>query len=369
MRVLVTGGAGFIGSHLVDGLLEKGYEVTILDSLEKPVHTRGKPDYIPKEVRFILGDVRNREDVDKALQGTDAVFHLAAYQDYLPDFSKFFHINTVGTALLFELIVEKKYPIKRFILASSQAVYGEGKYHCPNHGVVYPPPRSLGQLMRREWEIKCPTCGSEMTPQLTDESVVNPHNQYAISKYTQELIALNLGKRYDIPTVVLRYSITQGPRQSFFNAYSGICRIFCTSFLSGQRPVIYEDGQQLRDYVYIDDVTKANLLVLEEDEANDQIFSVGGGRQTTVVEYAHFVASKLGQDFEVELSGRFRLGDTRHIISDISKLKSLGWEPVVPVEQIIEKYLQWLQTQPNIKDYYAAAERIMEQREVIRTGL
>ena len=175
MKVLVTGGAGFIGSHTVDLLLEKGFEVRVLDNLEPPVHPeREKPAYVPKDVELLLGDVRCRDDMDKALKGIDAVIHLAAYQDYLTDFSKFFHVNTVGTALIYELIVEKNYPVQKVVVASSQAAYGEGKYHCQEHGTVYPPLRSPEQLAKGEWEPKCPECGGKITPVKTDEAGLIP---------------------------------------------------------------------------------------------------------------------------------------------------------------------------------------------------
>jgi len=368
MKVLVTGGAGFIGSHTVDTLLEKGHEVRILDSLEPPIHPKGrKPDYIPDEVEFVLGDVQNRSDMERALRGVNAVFHLAAYQGYLTDFSKFALVNDSGTALLYEVIVNEHLPIEKVIVGSSQAVYGEGKYECPAHGVQYPSLRELSQLEREEWEIKCPLCQECMRPLPAGESRTNPHNQYAVSKYSQELYALTLGKRFNIPTVVLRYSITQGPRQSFYNAYSGILRIFTTRLINGLPLVIYEDGQQLRDYVHVRDVVEANLLVLENDSANFEVFNVGGSKTTTVLEYAKLLISLLGEDIEPQSCGEFRFGDTRHIVSDISKLKRLGWQPKTPLEQIIREYLEWVHDQPEVSDYYGKAEKVMKQQGVIRS--
>ena len=390
MNVLVTGGAGFIGSHTVDLLLKEGLKVRILDSLTPPVHLNGKkPLYLPEDVQFILGKVTERNVMAKALKGVDVVFHLAAYQDYLPDFSKFFRVNTVSTSLIYEIIVTNKLPIKKVIIASSQAVYGEGKYRCSscskdpgpesgsssfpqfqstNRGPQYPPPRSLKQLERKDWNIKCPACGSEMSPLLTDEAVVNPHNQYAMSKYTQEIIALNLGRRYNIPTVCLRYSITQGSRQSFFNAYSGVLRSFVVRLLNNERPVIYEDGEQLRDYVWVGDVARANLLVLEDNRADFEVFNVGGGKKNTitVLEYANLLTEKLGKTIEPDISGKFRFGDTRHITSDLSKIKNLGWKPSRYIDEIAEEYINWVESQGTVKDYYAEAERIMRKVNVVR---
>ena len=367
MRILVTGGAGFIGSHTVDLLLRQGHQVRILDNLTPPVHIEGKiPDYVPHEAEFILGDVRDRAAWERALQGIDAVFHLAAYQDYLTDFSKFFHVNTVGTALMYEIIVEKNMPVQKIVVASSQSTYGEGKYECATDGVQYPALRSLEQLEKRDWEPHCPVCGETIKPVITDELQVHPHNQYAMSKYTQEMIALNFGQRYGIPSVAQRFSITQGPRQSFRNAYSGVLRIFSTRLLSDHAPVCYEDGGQLRDYVSVYDVARANVLVMEDPRADYQVFNVGGGRAITVRDYARVIARALGKDIQALIPGEFRFGDTRHIISDIGKLRALGWEPQVPLEKIVAGYIAWAREQPDLGDYYENAEREMKARGTVR---
>lgn len=367
-KVLVTGGAGFIGSHTVDLLLQKGYEVRVLDALMPPVHLKPvRPAYLPDEVELIVGDVRDKEAVTKALDGVDAVFHLAAYQDYLTDFSKFFHINSVGTAMIYEVIVENKLPVQKVVFASSQATYGEGRYKCQQHGPQYPELRPVEQLMKAQWEVKCPVCGEVMLPELTDESQVKPHNSYSMSKYTQEMIGLNLGKRYNIPSVGMRYSITQGPRQSFSNAYSGICRIFTTRMLAGKAPVAYEDGGQLRDYVFVGDVARANVLVMEDSRADYQVFNVGGGSAVTVLEYGRLVAEALGSDLRPTVPGEFRFGDTRHIISDISRLKGLGWEPQTSLSEIIRKYIAWAIEQPELGEYYSSAEKIMKQMGTVRS--
>jgi dTDP-L-rhamnose 4-epimerase len=366
MQVLVTGGAGFIGSHTADELLKRGHKVRILDSLEKPVHLKGKPDYVPQEVEFVEGDVRNRSDLETALKSMDIIFHFAAYQDYLPDFSKFFQVNCVGTALIYELIVEKALPIKKVIVASSQAVYGEGKYSCDEHGVFSPNIRSTEQLELGQWEIICPRCKKVATSHITDEEVVNPQNQYAISKYTQELIAINLGKRYHIPTTTLRYSIVQGPRQSFYNAYSGACRIFCLSAYFDRQPPIYEDGRQLRDYVNIEDVVRANLFVMDDPRADYQVFNVGGGKGYTVLEFAQIVAKIFGKKFKPEITGEFRFGDTRHIISSISKLRALGWEPKNSVAKSVQDYYGWLNNREITEDILDYAQKKMRELKVVR---
>jgi len=369
MRILVTGGAGFIGSHTVDGLLNKDHQVRVLDSLEKPVHLKGKPDYLPHEIEFIKGDVRNRGDLERALKNIEIIFHFAAYQDYLPDFSKFFHVNSVGTALIYELIVEKSLPVKKVIVASSQAVCGEGKYRCDEHGVFFPSIRSAEQLEQGQWEITCPQCKRNAVPQTTDEDIINPQNQYAISKYSQELIALNLGRRYHIPTTALRYSIAQGPRQSFYNAYSGACRIFCLSAYFDRKPPIYEDGMQLRDYVNIEDVVRANLLVMDDPLADYQVFNVGGGEGYTVLELVQIVAKIFGKEFKPEITGEFRFGDTRHIISSIAKLKTLGWEPKNSLEKSVMDYSLWLRNRQVTEDILDYAEKKMKELNVVRKAV
>ncbi len=369
MKVLVTGGAGFIGSHTVDALLERGHDVCILDSLTPPVHPGGRrPDYLPRQAEFVQGDVRDRQKLAAALEGVEIVFHLAAYQDYLTDFSTFASVNDGGTALLYELIVNEHLPVRKVVLASSQAVYGEGLYSCPQHGLVQPPPRPLAQLERGEWEVRCPGCGRVMEPRPLTEEYANPHNQYAVSKYCQELYALTLGRRYGIPTVVLRYSITQGPRQSFYNAYSGILRSFVVRLLGGQPPVIYEDGRQLRDYLYVGDAVKANLLVMESAAADYQVFNVGGTPPVTVQHYAGMVVRLSGRQVVPRLAGEFRFGDSRHTFSDATRLRALGWEAKTPLEHVIREYLEWASSQPEIPcHHHDAAARIMKQTDVIRS--
>ena len=418
MRILVTGGAGFIGSHTVDALLEKGYGVRILDNLSKPVHLKGKPSYLSKAAEFMLGDVCNKSDWEKALVNVDAVYHLAAYQDYLTDFSKFFQVNSVGTALLYEIIVEKKLEIQKVIVASSQAVMGEGAYICPqccgqtgderlnevlnkwqnaqvsnredgwlnewmdnwmenglvakirqsaNYGVIqYPNIRLEEQLQSGDWEHHCPQCGNILMPISSDENVIHPQNQYAMSKYTQEMIAQNLGRRYSIPTVCLRYSIVQGPRQSFYNAYSGACRIFSLNYFFDRTPVVYEDGGQIRDYVNIGDVVQANLLVLEKATADYQVFNVGGGKAYSVLEFAEVVRKEFDSDKRPRLPGEYRFGDTRHIFSDISRLKNQGWMPKYPIEKSVHDYAQYLRDQTDIEDILEYMERQMEKLGVVR---
>ncbi len=366
MQVLVTGGAGFIGSHTVDALLAGGHQVRVLDSLEPPVHTGAWPAYLPEAVELQHGSVTDRAALRTALDGVDAVFHLAAYQDYLTDFSRFFLVNSAATALLYELIVNDRLPVRKVVVASSQAVYGEGAYRCPNDGVMYPGQRSVEQLSARHWEIPCPRCGGTLEPLATDETAAAPHNSYALSKRDQEEIAVKLGRRYDIPSVALRYSIVQGPRQSFRNAYSGALRSFAVRVLSGRPPVLYEDGRQLRDYVSIHDVVRANLLVFQDPRADYGVFNVGADRRVTVEDLARMVLAAAGTAGEPEVSGLYRLGDTRHIISDITRLQALGWAPAISQEAAVQEYFAWAAAQPDIYDSFAEAQARMRAAGVLR---
>ena len=365
-RVLVTGGAGFIGSHTVDLLLERGDQVRILDNLQHRVHPHGRPSYLTSEVELMVDDVADRGAMSKALDGVQAVLHLAAYQDYLPDFSTFVHTNTESAALLFELIVERRLPIERIVFASSQSVAGEGRYQCPEHGELTPELRSLGQLERGVWEIGCPFCGGPLRSVLIDETVCRPHTAYGISKYAIELLAKSLGGRYGISTACMRYTYVQGSRNSFFNAYSGICRTFALRILNGLPPICYEDGRQLRDYVNVRDVARANLIALDAPGDGQQVFNVGGGRALTVLDFAAVMLRACRSALEPSVPGVFRLGDTRHTVSDISAMARLGWQPTIPVEQNVREYLDWMSQSKDTRPYLEEAERVMRQQDVLR---
>jgi len=362
--VLITGGGGFIGSHTAAELLQAGYRVRLLDNLTPPVHTGDGtwPDWVPADTERFVGDVRNRDDWAKALRGVERVIHLAAYQDLLPNFSHFFHVNSVGTALLYELIVEQKLPVKKVVVASSQFVYGEGRYRCAQDGEVFPVNREPAQLTKRQWDPVCPKCGGAITPLPLLETHANPRNQYSIAKYSQELMAVALGKNYGIPSVALRYSIVQGPHQSFRNAYSGVLRVFTLQMLAGRQPSIFEDGRQLRDYVNVGDVARANRLALESDAANYEVFNVGGGQGYTVLEFAQVVAEATGNRLPLLPGGEYRVGDTRHSISDIAKLQNLGWQPTKTPRDSVRDYVEWIRRQKLDKDY--AAEALAKMREM-----
>ena len=369
MKVLITGGAGFIGSHTADALLREGHAVRVLDSLEEPVHPgHTKPAYLDERIEFVQGDVRDQAVLLNALRGCDAVIHLAAFQDYLPTFSRFFDVNVTSTALIYELIVREKLPIRKVIVASSQATLGEGLYHDADGRAVLPDTRPDEQWRAGVFECQPPPgFRGPLQWQRTDESVANPQNQYGISKIAEEKVALHLGRRYDIPSVAMRYSIVQGPRQSFYNAYSGACRVFCLAFHSKAEPTIFEDGRQIRDFVNIHDVVDANLLCLHDPRADYEMFHVGGDQPMTVAEFASVVAEVYGvRQYEPRVSGQYRFGDTRHICSDVSKLKALGWTPKRTTHESVEAYKAWLDTADDVPDIIAKAQQQMKQLNVVR---
>lgn len=345
MKVLVIGGAGFIGSHTADALDKRGYQVRIFDNLSPKTHSGDKwPEYVKPHFEKINADVRDIKKLSEALQGVDYVYHLAAKMDLMPDYSDFFDTNVTSTAAIYEIIVKEKLPIKKVIVASSQFVYGEGRWKCGKHGIVFPHLRTVEQLKNKQWDPACPQCDSDITRLDNLETHQDPPNQYAISKYAQELIALKLGKLNNIPSVAMRYSIVHGPRQSIKNAYSGALRIFTLQLLNNQEPTIYEDGLSRRDYVSVYDVARANVTVLEDERADYQAFNVGSGKAYTVLDLARMIAKQLGKKTKLKPTFQFRLGDIRHAVSSIEKLQKLGWKVEVGEEDVIKDYLKWIRS-------------------------
>lgn len=366
MKVLVTGGAGFIGSHTCDRLVELGHDVVVLDALMSPVHPNPHAVRLRSEIDFYQGNVRNRDLLTNLLRRVDAVYHFAAYQDYLPEFSRFSDVNVVSTALLYEIIVAEHLDLARVVVASSQAAMGEGLYRCAVDGEQVPGMRPERALAAGAWDIPCPQCGGSMSMQPTPERVSNPQNAYGMSKLGQEMVAVNLGRRYGIPTVALRYSIVQGPRQSVYNAYSGACRIFCLSYLQGIAPTLYEDGGAVRDYVNIGDVVDANLLVLRDERAVGRVFNVGGGQAFTTREFADIVMRQYGSSQPGVVTGEYRFGDTRHILSDITALADLGWKPERTPAESVAEYAAWLEGMDGLDGVLAEANARMRALGVVR---
>lgn len=363
-KVLVTGGAGFIGSHLVDRLIAEGYRVRVLDNLSPPAHNGKLPIWFNKKAEFIKGDVRNRKDWERALKGVDFVFHLAAYMDIFSDFSTYFATNAAGTALMYEVIINNKLPVKKIVAASSQAIYGEGKYMCEKHGVVYPASRTLRDLKNGRWEIPCPYGGERMKPlPEKEDDTLKPLHAYGASKASLEHALFALGKLYKIPSVALRYSIVQGARQSFRHFYSGALRAYTVLGLSGAPIVTHEDGKQLRDFVNVQDVVDAHLIVLRSPQANYEAFNVGSGRSIPVIELARTVGKVLGVPRKkIYAGGHFRWATARHSIMDISKLKKLGWKPRRTIEDSVREYVEWVKKYPEAKKFLQKTDKDMKKK-------
>jgi dTDP-L-rhamnose 4-epimerase len=365
--VLVTGGAGFIGSHLVDALISKGYKVRVLDNLSPPSHNGKLPGWFNKKAEFVKGDVRVKNDWTVALKEVDYVIHLAAYMDYHLDFSKYFDTNVRSTALLYEIIIRNKLPIKKIIVASSQSVYGEGKYFCPKHGIFYAEPRPEFQLAKHQWEIRCPKdnkVSKIMPEEETDE--FRPQIPYAISKVASEKLCLTLGKTYNIPTAVLRFSIVQGARQSFRHFYSGALRDFSVRAIAGFPIVMQEDGMQVRDFVNVHDVADAHLLILRNKKADYEIFNVGSGRNTRVFDLAKTVCKVAGVTFKPELMGEFRINSPRNSKMNVDKLKKIGWTPKRSLEDGVKEYVNWVRSYPEAITYWKKTYGKMRREKILK---
>jgi len=363
MKVLVTGGAGFIGSHTVDVLVEKGFDVVILDNLEPQVHGNQKPDYLNRKAKFVLGDVTNSDTWKNVLKDVDVVIHLAAMVGvgqsmYLP--VHYLNVNTLGTAKLYETLLtrlELRKRIQKIIVASSMSIYGEGTYECKNCRIVYPGLRSKEQLEKKDWEIHCPNCGEYVKPIPTNEDK-QPLNlsTYALSKYDQEKMSLNYGFALNIPTAALRYFNVFGPRQSLSNPYTGVCAIFSSRIKNNNPPIIYEDGLQTRDFIYVEDIARANLLCLEKFTGIDS-FNIGSGNSTNILKIAEIFIKLHDSNVEPKITGEFRIGDVRHAFGDVSKIKKeVGFVAKISLEEGFKNLIEWSQTQKAV-DRFEEAEK------------
>ena len=367
-RALVTGGAGLIGSHLSDLLLEEGYRVRILDNLEPQTHRNGKPSWIPSQAEFLNADIRDRQAVRSALEGVDFVFHQAAYGGYMPEMAKYVEVNSFGTAQMLEIIRDERVPLRKVVVASSQAVYREGAALCPKHGLVFPDTRHAQQLSAGDYAVRCPEpgCGepSASTP-TPEEAPTGGETVYAITKSDQERLVLSWGRQTGVPTVALRYSCTYGPRQSVFNPYTGVIAIFATRLLNGQPPVLYEDGEQTRDLCFVGDVARANLLAAQSDALDGLPVNVGSGRATTIREVARMVSEAVDVPIEPLARGEYRPGEMRHLTSDISRATSAGYAPEGDLAEGIERYIGWIRDQGDVRDYFAEAEKVLREKSII----
>src|SRR6476646_6422095 len=365
-RALVTGGAGLIGSHVADLLQREGWRVRVLDNLEPQTHRHGKPAWINRDVEFIEGDVADRETIAAALRDIDVVFHQAAYGGYMPEIAKYVHVNSFGTAQMLELIREKNLPIKKVIVASSQAVYSEGAAICPEHGLVFPGVRPIEQLRLGDWSVHCPGCDAVTTTAPTPERApVGGETVYGLTKVDQEKLVLLWGKQIGIPTVALRYSCTYGPRQSIFNPYTGVIAIFCTRLLNDLPPVLYEDGEQTRDFSFVEDIARANLLAAESDQLDGLPVNVGSGAGASVRKIAEQISDALGVHIAPEINGEFRPGEMRHLTSGTDRIRAAGYTPQVDLATGITRYLDWIRQQSDVRDYYSEAADILRRKGIV----
>src|SRR2546423_6913040 len=365
-RALVTGGAGLIGSHVADLLRHEDWQVRILDNLEPQTHRHGKPAWIRDDVEFIEGDVADRETIAAALNDIDVVFHQAAYGGYMPEIAQYVRVNSFGTAQMLEIIRGKNLPIRKVIVASSQAVYSEGAANCPEHGPVFPAVRSLAQLQSGDWQVHCPMCNAVTTAAPTPERApVGGETVYGLTKVDQEKLVLLWGKQIGIPTVALRYSCTYGPRQSIFNPYTGVIAIFCTRLLNGRPPLLYEDGEQTRDFSFVADITRANLLAAESDELDGLPVKVGSGAGVSIRKLAEQYSDALGIKIAPEINGEFRPGEMRHLISGTKRIRAAGYLAQVGLEEGLGRYLDWIHSQSDVRDYFSEAAEILRNKGIV----
>ncbi len=366
MRILITGGAGFIGSHVADELLRRGHAVRALDNLSPQVHGAAarRPDYLHPAVELVRGDVRDGDAVRRALAGIDAVYHFAAavgVGQSMYEIDHYTSVNNGGTATLLQALIER--PVQRLVVASSMSIYGEGLYRAPGGAVVPGRERPLVQLRCGDWEVRGDS-GEVLTPLATPESKPpSLASIYALSKFDQERMCLLIGRAYNIPTLALRFFNVFGTRQSLSNPYTGVLAIFASRLLNDHAPLIFEDGLQRRDFVSVADVAQACALALEAPAVGGA-FNIGSGRAHTIRDVAHMLAAILGKPIEPDICGKYRVGDIRHCFADISEAqRALGYAPRVTLEEGLVELAQWLQEQ-------AAEDRVADaSRELAARGL
>lgn len=372
-NILVTGGAGFIGSNVALKLLDKGYNVTVLDNLSKQIHgdnpevTSPLYQLIKDKVHFIKGSVASREDWMKALEGQDAVIHLAAETgtgQSMYEIEKYVDTNIGGTALLLDILTNTKHHVKRVLVAESRAIYGEGKYFCTKCGDVYPKDRRDEDMSKGDFECKCPKCGGEVKlVATTEDSVIHPSSVYGIAKQVQGQLVHLVCPTIGIESVSFRYQNVYGPGQSLSNPYTGILSIFSTRIKNGNGINIFEDGMETRDFVYIDDVVDATIRGLEVPEANGHVFNVGTGVATDVLTVANTLCEKYGIQVPIKVSGNYRLGDIRHNYADISLARNiLGFEPKWSFSDGIAQFCKWVDKQEVQEDKYETSIEEMKKK-------
>ena len=373
-NILITGGAGFIGSRLCERLYEKDYNITVLDNLSPQIHESGESILYKKikdKCTFIKGDVRNKEDWQKALKGQEVVVHLASETgtgQSMYEIEKYNDVNVMGTSNMLEVLSTSSHLVKKIILSSSRSVYGEGKYKSNNQIIQYPKSRKIKDLDQGIFNLLCEYTNQDMKPMPTDEdSLINPKSIYALTKYTQEKMILLISESLLINPVVLRYQNVFGPGQSLSNPYTGILSIFSTRILNGNDLDVYEDGLESRDFVYIDDVVDATILGIENERANGEIFNVGSGVATTVKEVAESLKKFYNSSININISGKFRLGDIRHNYADLSKIESLlGFKPKYDFQKGIAEFVSWVQTQEIKEDKYESTVKELKDKGLMK---
>ncbi len=369
MKILVTGGAGFIGSFLVDKLISDGHSVRIFDNLEPQVHQNKIPDYLNKEAEFIKADVMDYDALAKAIDDVEVIFHEAAMVGVgqsMYQIRRYVNVNTLGTANLLDILVNKNHGVKKLIVASSMSSYGEGLYICENCGEIEPPLRTEEQFERKEWELKC-SCGKSLKPIPTPESKFQDCNSiYAYTKKYQEDMVMNIGKTYGIPVTALRYFNVFGPRQSLSNPYTGVIAIFMSRLMNNNQPLIFEDGNQTRDFISVHDIVKANIMSMKQRSADYERFNIGTGRATSIKEIALVLGKLLNKKIQPDITNRFRKGDVRHCIGDISKIKNkLGFVPDVSLEEGMKELIEWSSNQESV-DKVEGATRELEEKGLLK---
>jgi dTDP-L-rhamnose 4-epimerase len=364
--VLVTGGAGFIGSHIVELLLDRGYPVRVYDKLVEQVHEGAGPRYLSDDAEFIHGDMRDPDALRKALKGVGATFHDAAevgVGQSMYEIVRYVDANTGGTAVLLELLANEPHAVEKIVVASSMSIYGEGAYTCARHGEVYPRLRAEEQLAGHEWSVRCPECGEAVEPAPTKEDKpLFPTSIYAISKMDQELMCLSVGQAYGIPVTALRYFNVYGPRQALSNPYTGVAAIFSGRLLNGRAPLVFEDGVQKRDFVHVSDIARANILALESDKADGEVLNIGTGTPVSVLDVAEALARELEVDAEPEFPGQYRAGDIRHCYADVSRARTvLGFKAQTSFASGIPELVAWVREQDAVDRVDSAREELLQR--------
>ena len=378
MNILITGGAGFIGSNLSLALLSKGHKITVFDNLSPQIHGENAETTSPlfksikDKVNFIQGDVSNVQDWEIALFDQDIVVHFAAETgtgQSMYQINKYTDVNLVGTSLMLDLLSNNKnYNIKKIIIASSRSIYGEGKYKCSEHGNVYPSERIESDMLNGDFNVKCPFCFKNALVLATDEeSKIHPSSFYGITKQVQEQMCLLIGKSIGIPVVAFRYQNVYGPGQSLSNPYTGILSIFSTRIKNKNNINVFEDGEETRDFVYIDDVVAATILGIEKEEANFKVFNVGSGKRTSVLEVAKTLKNNYRSEISINISGNFRLGDIRDNYADMQKIKeTLGFTPRFSFEEGISNFTNWVENQDVKQDNFQKSIDEMKDRGLLK---